>query len=124
MKTILLVDDEYALVWTLERGLAEQGYTVLTALHGQAALDHVARRRPDLVVTDIIMPIMSGRELIQALGGQEATRGIPVLVATVVSRDGLLLRDLPIAGYLRKPFTLAAFDAAVRALTSPSRAPP
>lgn len=62
--------------------------------------------------------------MIRALAGQEATRAIPVLVATVVSGQGLLLRDLPLAGDLPEPFTLAAFLYAVRGLTSPVRSPP
>lgn len=124
MTTILLVDDEYALVHSLERELVDHGFEVLTALNGRAGLELATSRRPDLIVTDIFMPTMSGRELIQALAAREATRGIPVLVVTVVSRDGLIVRDLPMAGYLRKPFSLEPFMSAVRALTAPLRAPP
>lgn len=124
MKTILLVDDEHALLRILERELVDEGFQALTALDGRAGLELATARRPDLIVTDIIMPGMSGRDMIRALAGQEDTRAIPVLVATVVSRQGLLLRDLPLAGYLPKPFTLAAFLHAVRGLTSPVRSPP
>ncbi|ACR30804.1 response regulator [Burkholderia glumae] len=105
MKTILLVDDEFdvLVVWRLL--LEQAGYRVLTAPSGAAALEAIRARPPDLVVTDFMMPEMSGADVCAALAAEPAWRGIPIILCS--SRDAIPLQPNPLIAYARKPL---AFD--------------
>ena len=83
---------------TLERA----GYEIVEAGHGAAALEHIRRSRPDLVITDLMMPVMNGRELIERLRAQPETASIPILILSANSR--LLLGKAD--ALLPKPFDL------------------
>jgi PAS domain S-box-containing protein len=103
---ILLVEDEAVLRGHLARVLSDE-YIVDTAGNGQEALECVMRSPPVLVVTDIVMPTISGIELLKALRSQEQTRMIPVLLIS-----GLAIQEQRIEGfkegadgYLAKPYT-------------------
>ena len=79
---ILVVDDESHILHVLSLKLGKAGYEVLTAVDGEEGL-HLARdSRPDLVITDIQMPYMTGIELSRALAADEATADIPVVILT------------------------------------------
>lgn len=122
MKTILVVDDEYAIASGVVTVLAEDGYEVVTASNGQEALARVAERRPDLVISDVMMPIMTGLELIDALAAGEATRSIPVLLMSGMRRGALERRvggELRCAVFLRKPFAIEDLVRAVHELIGP-----
>ena len=88
--TVLVVDDEPDIRYLLRIALEEAGYGVVEAAHGEAALEQVRRSRPQLVVTDWMMPRMSGGELIERLRAVEGTRAIPILIvsSTRVERGG------------------------------------
>jgi CheY-like chemotaxis protein len=79
---ILVVDDEPAQRFALRRIFERAGHEVTDAGDGAAALRAVRESRPDLVVTDMMMPVMGGNELIKQLRGEPATVGIPILAAT------------------------------------------
>ncbi|MDI6104792.1 response regulator [Actinoplanes sp. NEAU-A12] len=87
---ILVVDDEPDLRFILRRVFARAGHEVAEAGDGAAALASVRESPPDLVVTDMMMPVMSGVELIRALRADPVTTAIPVLV---VSGDSHLAAD-------------------------------
>jgi CheY-like chemotaxis protein len=76
----LVVDDSMLIRHTVSRFLEERGFAVESAANGQEALDSVRRHAPDIVVTDMEMPKMSGSELITALRGQACTAKIPVVI--------------------------------------------
>ena len=82
MARILVVDDEpderFLVGWVLKR----QGHDVTVAENGAAGLKAVQERAPDLVVTDIMMPVMDGIEFIRRLRSDPATAGIPILAAS------------------------------------------
>ena len=82
MARILVVDDEPAQRFLLRRIFERAGHEVTDAGDGAAALRAVRASPPDLVVTDMMMPVMGGRELIQQLRREPATAGIPVLAAS------------------------------------------
>ena len=67
MAKILIVDDEPDTLSLLSLTLGRAGYTVLKAMNGRACLEIVARERPDLILLDVMMPDMSGLEVIRAL---------------------------------------------------------
>jgi CheY-like chemotaxis protein len=79
---ILVVDDEPAQRFALRRIFERAGHEVIDAGDGAAALRAVRESPPDLVVTDMMMPVMGGNELIRRLSLEPATAGIPILAAS------------------------------------------
>ena len=82
MSRILIVDDEPDQRFMLRRIFEQAGHEVTEAGDGAAALAMVREQAPDLVVTDMMMPVMDGSELIRCLRGEPATAHIPILAAT------------------------------------------
>jgi CheY-like chemotaxis protein len=78
----LVVDDEPDQRFLLRRTFERAGHEVADACDGAAALEAVREVLPDLVVTDMMMPVMDGAELIRRLRSDPATAGIPILAAT------------------------------------------
>ena len=76
----LVVDDSMLIRYTVCRSLEERGFAVESATNGLEALQILERVRPDLVVTDMQMPKMSGSELITALKANPETSGIPIII--------------------------------------------
>ena len=81
-KVALVVDDSMLVRYTVCRFLEERGFSVETAANGIEALDVLGRVVPDLIVTDMQMPLMSGSELITVLKGKPETSGVPIIVIT------------------------------------------
>lgn len=82
MKRILIVDDEPFVLRVLRRSLEQQGYTVAVACDGRGALQQILGHPPAVLITDIVMPRMSGRELCLALERQLPERTFPILLMT------------------------------------------
>jgi signal transduction histidine kinase len=99
-------------------------FRVNSAFDGQQALTRLATLRPDLIVTDFMMPRMSGDELVRALQGDAELRDIPVLVLTARDDTELRVRMLSagVQDWLTKPFTVRELVARARNLTSARRA--
>ena len=76
----LVVDDSMLARHTVSRFLEERGFTVHSVCNGQEALEKLATLDPDLIITDLEMPCMDGRELIGALKNNPDTAGIPVVI--------------------------------------------
>ncbi|MGC2450060.1 MAG: response regulator [Candidatus Sulfotelmatobacter sp.] len=81
-KVALVVDDSMLVRYTVSRFLEERGFTVEAATNGKEALEVLARFRPDLIVTDMQMPQMSGSELITVLKSNPETSKVPIIVIT------------------------------------------
>lgn len=79
-KVALVVDDSMLIRYTVCRFLEQRGFTVESATNGAEALDVLARVRPDLIITDMQMPKLSGSELITVLKSKPETAGIPVII--------------------------------------------
>jgi len=113
MSTILVVDDEPEIVTLLRFILEKDGHVILEASNGQVALERLgvdppsqAAPRPDLIILDIMMPVMDGYTLNTRLQREDRTRAIPILVLTA---KGQKMRDLfemapNVAAYVQKPF--------------------
>ena len=114
--TILVVDDEPDTVSLIQTSLADDGFRTLVARDGRQALELIARRRPDLVVLDIMMPHLSGFEVLEAMGKAESTAAIPVVVLTARQDDADARRGLALGAkrYMSKPFDIRALIAEVR----------
>ncbi|HWX55122.1 MAG TPA: response regulator [Verrucomicrobiae bacterium] len=95
MQTVLLVDDSKLLRFATERTLVKAGYRVVCAEDGEDALRRVYLDRPDLVLLDMMLPKMSGPDVLQALKADPATARIPVVVLTGLSQrnEGKLLKE-------------------------------
>jgi two-component system response regulator MprA len=122
MSTILIADDDRKIIDMLRRTLAYDGYHVVTAGDGHAALAQAETHRPDLVVLDWLMPGLSGVEVAQRLRAADTT---PILMLT--ARDAIEDRVAGLDGgaddYLVKPFAPAEFLARIRALLRRSDKP-
>jgi CheY-like chemotaxis protein len=99
MTKVLLVDDERCLLDALSTLLADEGFEISSAFNGREALERLATFAADVVVSDVMMPVMDGQQLLRRLREQPATRGIPVILMTAAQL-------LPFDGVtvLRKPF--------------------
>jgi two-component system alkaline phosphatase synthesis response regulator PhoP len=104
---ILVVDDEIYIVHILDFSLGMEGYEVVTALDGEAALEKVAQQKPDLIVLDIMMPKLDGYETCKALKSQEETRDIPVILLSAKGRnvDQKTGFEVGADDYITKPFS-------------------
>jgi CheY-like chemotaxis protein len=126
VKSVLLVDDEFALTDTLKEFLEDEGYSVECAGNGREALEAMERRVPDLVVSDMMMPLMDGYALLREMRSRSNLKAVPVLLTSSVTRRIVLSRDalLEFSGFLQKPFKLNTFLGLVRKLTSPESSAP
>jgi DNA-binding response OmpR family regulator len=102
---ILAVDDEPDLANLLAQLLSVHGHRVTTANDGASARALLLSSDYDLVVTDLMMPIMDGMELIQSMRADRRLAGIPVIVASAQPEDLLLLDGAPVKAALHKPFS-------------------
>lgn len=114
--TILVIDDDEKIISMLRRGLAFEGYDVLTAPNGAEGLKQVLANEPDLIVLDVMMPVLDGFEVCHRL--REGGSKVPILMLT--AKDEVEHRvkglDLGADDYLVKPFALEEMLARVRAL--------
>ncbi len=117
MKRILIADDEANIVTALEFLLERNGYEVLVARNGGAALKMIEEHRPDLVLLDVMMPVTSGYEVCQRMRERADWRHIKIIMLTAKGRDVEMSKGLSIGAdlYITKPFStqdlLAKIDA-------------
>ncbi len=110
MATILVVDDDHQIRELVRIALRRIGHRVLTAGSGHEALGRARSDRPDLILLDLVMPEMSGQQVLEQLRADPALRGIPV-VLTTGELEGRV--ELKVAAVLGKPFRLDRLYAAV-----------
>jgi len=106
-KKVLVVDDEVHIVHVVAIKLRNRGYEVITADNGAEAFEAACKEKPDIVVTDYQMPVMTGAELVTKLRQNEQTRDMPVIMLT--ARSFAIADDekenLQISEFLSKPFS-------------------
>ena len=105
MKKILIVDDEPELVKALQIRLKRAGYRVLTAYDGGEGLK-LAKKRPDLILLDIMMPTLSGIEVCQLLKEDPKLKNIPIIFLTAKDTKEDRIKGLSVGAdeYIVKPF--------------------
>jgi CheY-like chemotaxis protein len=108
-KAILVADDDPDILNIVSVSLETSGYSVLKAGNGREAVDLAKQYRPDLILMDMMMPVMSGYEAIAALKNDPGTQGIPIvgLSAKAMATDIELASGIGIDGYITKPFRIA-----------------
>jgi CheY-like chemotaxis protein len=107
MRTVLVVDDESGVAEVLEAILQDEGYRVVTAINGRQGLERAAETQPDLIMLDVMMPIMGGAATLVALRADPRFREVPVILMS--SLDEATAREScgGFQAFLRKPFRIA-----------------
>ncbi len=122
---VLVVDDDPNIRGLIVAALKRDGYTFLEAPNGREALDLMRSEHPDVVVLDLMMPILSGWDVLRERSAEPELQRIPVIlvsanrdpeVATAVSQG--------ICAFLPKPFDIGALSALVRSCISPTSSTP
>lgn len=104
-KRVLVVDDEPAIRELVVALLEDEGYEVAAAANGAEALDILAQRRPDLLLTDVMMPVMDGRELVERVKDRVHMNGLAVvMMSAAATRATSLDPHGTVAAFLPKPF--------------------
>jgi DNA-binding response OmpR family regulator len=113
--TVLVVEDERLLRETLEYNLAKQGYRVVTAADGLAALQLARSARPDAILLDVMLPGMDGLDVCRTLRGE---MNVPILMLTARSEeaDKVVGLEMGADDYVTKPFSMRELMARVKAL--------
>ena len=103
-KRILVVEDDRFLRRACEASLRQRGFTVLTAVDGEEGLRLVRAETPDLILLDLLMPKVTGLDVLRTIKAAEGTRDIPVLILSNSSRDQDVreVMNLGAVGYLVK----------------------
>ncbi|MBZ6076753.1 response regulator [Microvirga puerhi] len=113
MRTILVVDDEWAIAEVLEALLGDEGYRVIVANNGKQGLERLAEWRPDLIMLDFMMPVMDGPATFAALKADPKTASIPIILMSSLPEETVAQRCSGYDTFLRKPFRIAAVLEAV-----------
>ncbi len=120
-KYVLIVDDEPTIVEVVQLYLQREGFEVATAADGQSALESVARRRPDLMVLDLMLPRVDGLEIIRQVRSNGA---LPIIMLTARGEetDRVVGLELGADDYVTKPFSPRELVARVKAVLRRSQA--
>ena len=103
-RKILVVDDEQQLAMAVKIRLQSRGYQVATANDGQQALAAIEADRPDLVILDVLMPVMDGYSCMREINSRFGRGQIPIIILTARDRMKDLFDLEGIADYVVKPF--------------------
>ena len=122
MRTILVVDDEFGIAEVLDALLVDAGFRVTRAINGVQGLQRLHEAAADLVLLDMMMPLMDGPTMLGKLRADPQHRNVPVILMSGLPRDVAESRlKEPFQGYLQKPFMIQAlFEAIEAALGSES----
>jgi DNA-binding response OmpR family regulator len=130
MATILLAEDEKQIGDMVAFKLTNSGHRVVRARDGEEALVLAAAERPDLMLLDVMMPVLNGFEVLARLKADPALAAVPVIMLTAKGRERDVLTGLQAGAvdYVVKPFSLkelaARIDAALRKGAAPDGSPP
>ena len=104
MQTVLVVDDEFGIGEVLEAILTDDGYRVVTAINGNHALERLAGNRVDLILSDLMMPVMDGAALFAALQADKRYQRIPFVLMCSLPEPNIQNRIKGYTAFLHKPF--------------------
>jgi two-component system phosphate regulon response regulator PhoB len=115
---VLIVEDEAALVTMLRYNLEREGFAVCAASDGEEALVQIAERKPDVVLLDWMLPLVSGIEVCRQIRRAPASRSLPIVMLTARGEEGDRVRGLNSGAddYVVKPFSPAELIARLRAV--------
>ena len=126
---VLVVDDEENIRTLVHFNLEKAGYAVEVASNGKEALDQIAISKPDLVILDLMLPVIDGLDVCRQLKGKPSTSSIPIIMLTAKSEevDRVIGLELGADDYMTKPFgpreLMARIKAVLRRSVIPDNSP-
>lgn len=111
---ILVAEDDKLTALALQTVLQKEGYTTFFSFDGKDALDKLKQHKPDLVITDIMLPKITGLEIIKTIKESPEHKHIPVIVISILEKEETILKALELgaADFIPKPFS--GLDLALR----------
>jgi len=118
MPHVLVIEDDPDILELVQYNLEKDGYTVTPAPHGEAGLREANKRKPDLIVLDLMMPGMDGLEVCRRLRRQNDTQDIPIIMLTAKGEESDVIVGLEMGAddYMVKPFSPKELIARIRAV--------
>jgi two-component system, OmpR family, alkaline phosphatase synthesis response regulator PhoP len=117
MQTILVVEDDSSIAEIVVALLGDAGYKSVVVGNGQEALMYLEDGRADLILSDVMMPVMDGRELCRRLNSHSRHSSIPVILMSS-AHNPKILEGCQYAAFLRKPFVIEEMLETVAALSN------
>jgi two-component system phosphate regulon response regulator PhoB len=107
MKSILIIEDEKDIVNLIEYHLKQSGFSVISALDGPTGLERARKKTPNLIILDLMLPGMDGKDICRSLKSNPLTQSIPILMLTAKAEetDRLIGFELGADDYVTKPFS-------------------
>jgi two-component system, OmpR family, response regulator VicR len=118
---ILVVDDEQEVAELMIYLLQSEGYGARHAPDGEVAVQVLQQNPAALILTDYMMPVMDGLQLLQALKAKEETAAIPVVMLSALPEEVVREKGEPVRAFLRKPFRATELLTSVRQILGPPR---
>ncbi len=117
-ETILVIEDEKNILELIEYNLKEEEFRVIKSMKGNDGLEQARRRKPDLILLDLMLPEISGIEICKILKRDEATSRIPIIILTAkgTEADKVVGLELGADDYVTKPFSPRELSARVKAV--------
>ncbi len=117
-KKVLIVDDEPSIIVALQFLMEQNGYATMVAFSGEEAMEAVAAHHPDLMLLDIMLPVVDGFEVCQRVRENPAWRDIRIVLVTALGNEANVTKglDLGADAYVTKPFSNADLVAKVNEL--------
>lgn len=118
IKKVLIVDDEPSIIVALQFLMEQNGYETLVAFSGEEAMETIARRHPDLVLLDIMLPVVDGFEVCQRVRENPEWKDIRIVLVTALGSEANAAKGLALGAdaYITKPFANADLVAKVKEL--------
>ncbi|MCK4327125.1 MAG: response regulator [Candidatus Diapherotrites archaeon] len=117
---VMIVEDEPDVAKAIKGVLVDEGFGVEIALGGKDCLEKLKKSEPDVILLDILMPIMDGTEVLRRLKKDKKTAKIPVIVLTAVSAESEVKKTLeeidPKIGFIEKPYSIDQILAEIKKL--------
>ena len=117
MKNVLVVDDDPSIRDLLAEELRYRGYSVITARNGSEALDRLHVMMPDVIVLDLMMPVMDGWTFVERYRDRAGRRPVPIIAVSAAGDLPPGYEALGVAAFLRKPFDLNELANCIAQLT-------
>lgn len=117
-KKVLIVDDEPSIIVALQFLMEQNGFETIVAFSGEEAMETIARQRPDLVLLDIMLPVVDGFEVCQRVRENPEWKDIRIVLVTALGSEANAAKGLALGAdaYITKPFANADLVAKVKEL--------
>jgi CheY-like chemotaxis protein len=120
MAVVLVVDDEVGIANLLSDVLSDEGHRVLVAVNGHEAFKRAEEERPDLVITDFMMPVMDGAQLMKAMADHPELKDVPVFLMSSAPEAAIHDKCSGYTLFVRKPFRIYDVIDLVARVVSPA----